>query len=300
MPQASDPKLLARLARLELRAKTAVEGLPGGRHVSHLRGSGTTFAEHRQYSPGDELRHLDWRLMARSDRNIVRRYEEETALTGYLVLDSSASMSFTSLEWTKYEYATWLAAALARLLAIQNDRFGLALTGGGAVQHWLPPKGGERHWQALVDILESTEPAEAGEPADALAAAAGRMERRGLVIWLSDCLGDAEAAGRAAARLRRSGHDLLVLRVLDPAEIDFPYGRSTRFEPLELGEFQLVDPRAIRQAYLEEFEKHGASLRRGLRALGADFRRMPTHEPLEAGLIEFLARRSARLSRVGR
>ncbi|KAA3605695.1 MAG: DUF58 domain-containing protein [Planctomycetota bacterium] len=300
MPQASDPKLLARLARLELRAKTAVEGLTGGQHRSPLRGASTTFAQHREYVPGDDLRHLDWRVIARSDRHIVREFEEETDLTGYLVVDGSASMNFKTQEWSKYDYATWTAAAIARLLAIQNDNTGLALTGGAEVNHWIPARRGERHWQHLVEALESAPVDGAGDPAEALVAASGRMERRGLVIWLSDCLGRADHATKAAARLRHAGHDLLVLRILDPAEIDFPYGRSTRFEPLELGEALLLDPRAVRQAYLEEFEKHGAELRRGLRALNADFRRLPTDEPLEAGLVEFLARRAARLRRRGR
>jgi len=298
--QASDPRLLARLARLELRARTAVEGLMGGRHVSPRRGSGSTFAEHREYVPGDELRHVDWKLMARTDRPFVRRYEEETRLTGYLVLDSSASMRFSSLEWSKHDYAVWMAAALARLLEMQSDRFGLAVTGGGEVRDWIPPRGGEAHFRAALEALEGAEADGAGEPAEALLATASRFQRRGLVVWISDCLGEPEAASRAAARLRLAGHDLLVLRVLDPAEIDFSYGHNTRFDPLEGGEFLRLDPRAVRQAYLDEFEEHGAALRRGLRSLGADFRRMPSDEPLEAGLVEFLSRRSARLRRAGR
>lgn len=299
VPRASDPKLLARLARLELRAKTAVEGLTGGYHRSPLRGASTTFAQHREYAPGDDLRHLDWRLIARNDRHIVREYEEETDLTGYVVVDTSASMNFRSLEWTKFEYATWTAAAIARLLSIQNDSTGLALTGGDELLNWIPARRGERHWHLLLETLESAEPQGSGDPAEALIAAASRMERRGLVIWLSDCLGEADRAVKAAAQLRHAGQDLLVLRILDPAEVEFPYGRSTRFDPLELGEHLLLDPRAVRKAYLEEFEAHGRELRRGLRALNAEFRRMPTNEPLEVGLVEFLAKRSAKLRRSG-
>ena len=300
MQPASDPELLARLARLELRARTAVEGLTGGRHVSPRRGSGSTFAEHREYVPGDELRHIDWKLMARTDRPFVRRYEEETRLTGYVVLDGSASMRFGSLDWRKHDYAVWLAAALARLLEMQSDRFGLAVACGRELRDWLPPRAGEAHFRATIEALERAAPEGEGDPAEALAAAAGRFARRGLVVWISDCLGQPEAAARAAAQLRLAGHDLLVLRVLDPAEIEFPYGRNTRFDPLEGGEFLRLDPRAVRQAYLDEFEEHGAALRRGLRALGADFRRMPTDEPLAVGLTEFLSRRAARLRRAGR
>ncbi|RMH04654.1 MAG: DUF58 domain-containing protein [Planctomycetota bacterium] len=300
MPQASDPRLLARIARLELRARTAVEGLLGGRHASPRRGSGSTFAEHREYVPGDELRHIDWRLMARSDRPFVRRYEEETRLTCWLLVDASASMAFASGETSKLDQAVGAAAALARLLELQRDRIGLAVARGEEIGEWIPDRGGPGHHRAVLAALAAAEAAGAGEPAAALAALAGRLHRRGLVVWLSDCLGDPEAAARAAARLRHAGHDLIVLRILDPAEIDFPYGRNTRFEPLEAGEALRLDPRAVRRAYLEEFEAHSRRLRQGLRALGADFRRLRCDESLEAALAEFLARRSARLRRAGR
>ena len=299
MQQASDPKLLAKLARLELRARRAVEGLTGGRHLSPIQGSGSTFAEHREYVPGDEPRHLDWRLLARTDRPFVRRYQEENALTACLIVDSSASMKFTSLEWSKWDYATWLAASLARLLTLQHDSFALAL-GQGQELPWVPPGSGEVHWQRLVWALEQATPSGETEPAALLEEAAGRMERRGLFVWITDALGEVSAATQAAAHVRHAGHDLIVLRVLDPAEVSFPWGRATRFDPLESGEFLRLDPRAVRQAYLEEFETHGAALRRGLRGLNAEFRRMQTDEPLEAGLVEFLNRRNHRMRRVGR
>lgn len=300
MSRASDPKLLARLARLELRARSAVEGLAGGRHRSPLRGASTTFAEHREYVPGDELRHLDWRVMARSDRNVVREYEEETDLTGTLVLDASASMAFRSGEWSKLQYATWVAAALARLLVIQNDHAALAVCAGAQLKQWLPAHGGERHWLHLVEVLEALAPDGLGDAAEALEAAAARLERRGLVVWISDCLGAPERAARAAARLHHGGHDLMVLRVLDPAEIEFPYGRTTRFDALEGADQLLLEPRAVRQAYLEEFEEHDQALRRGLRAAQAEYRRLRTDEALETALVEFLNRRNARLRRAGR
>jgi len=295
--RASDPKLLARLARLELRARTAVEGLAGGRHSSFMRGSGTTFAEHREYVPGDEIRHIDWRLAARSDRHFVRRYEEETSLTGWLVVDLSASMQFTSLDWSKADYAKWLAASVARLLCMQGDSWGLGIANGGQIEHWLSAHGGDRHFQDCISLLENYQANGEGEPASSLAAAGARMDRRGLVIWISDCLGDEAQAINSAAQIRRAGHDMLTLRVLDPAEVNFPYGQSTRFDGLESADQLLLDPRAIREAYLAEFNKHGAHLRQGLRGLGCDFKRLETDQALDAGLVEFLARRTARLRR---
>lgn len=299
MRPASDPRLLARLARLELRARTAVEGLRGGRHRSRATGSSTTFLQHREYVPGDDLRKLDWKLVARSDRHIVREYEEETDLAVWLVLDASGSMRYGSGEWSKFEYATWLCGALARVVVGQQDQVGLLLTRGATVEKVLPARGGEGHWRKLAETLAGAEADGGGDPAPGLEMAAGQLDRRGIVVWISDCLGDPEAAGRAASRLRHHGHDIVVLRTLDPAEVEFPFDRFTRFDDLEGGEAVRADPRAVRDAYLAEFEAHGADLRRRLRGLGCEFRRMPTDEPLEAGLVEFLARREARLRRSG-
>ncbi len=300
VPRASDPELLAKLSRLELRARTAVEGLAGGRHQSAAFGASNNFAQHREYVPGDDLRYLDWKLMARSERDIVRQYEEETDLAGFLVLDLSASMRFASLDWSKADYATWLAAALSHLLQLQGDKVGLALTHGDRLSEWIPARRGEAHVQLVLQALEGAAVEGEGDPAEGLRLALAEADRRGLVIWISDCLGEPAAAVQAASQLRHEGHDLLTLRVLDPAEIDFPYGRNTRFDALEGSDHLKLEPRAVRDAYLAEFEAHGAELRRGLRALRGDFRRMPTDEPLDVGLTGYLAQRSARLRRSGR
>ena len=297
MPRASDPKLLSRLDRLELRARTAVEGLVGGRHRSAAFGASSTFAQHREYVPGDDIRHLDWKLIARTERNIIRQYEEETDLTGFLVLDASASMNFGSLEWNKHEYAIWITAALAHLLNMQGDKSSLVITRGGEVESFLPPRRGDAHYQNLIEHLEKLEAGGEGDPATGLEAALSRMDRRSMVVWISDCLGDVEAARHAASQLRHDRHDLVTLRVLDPAEIEFPYGRNTRFDALEGLDHLLLEPRAVRDAYLSEFEAHGAELRRGLRALRTDFRRLPTNEPLDVGLASYLDARAARLRR---
>jgi len=300
VPRASDPRLLARLARLELRARTAVEGLQGGRHQSRARGSSATFAQHREYVPGDDLRRLDWKLLARTDRPIVREYEEETSLTLWVVLDVSRSMTFADQEWSKLDYATWAAAALTRLAADQQDRFGVFLARGEDAEPLLPAGSGEGHWAETVAALEAVEPGGVGDPGLGLERAAGLLERRGIVVWLSDALGPPESAARAVARLRHRGHDPIVLRVLDPAEVHFPYRRITQFEDLE-GEDRLrLDPRAVRDAYLAEFEAHARELRRRLRQAGCEFRRLETDEALEVGLVEFLSRRSARLRSIGR
>ena len=298
-PPASDPKFLARLSSLELRARTAVEGLAGGRHASRLKGAGLTFAEHRAYVPGDDLRRLDWKVAARTDRHVVRVHEEESSLTGWLLVDTSASMGFGTLGWSKLDYATWTAAALARLLAMQNDRAGLLLSGGGDPR-WVPARSGRAGWPALVDTLDAAEPVGEGDPAEVGEAAAGRLGRRGLVVWLTDGLGDPGRMVRAASRLKEEGHDVMVLRILDPVEISLSWDSPTRFMGLEGGGVLRADPKAIRKAYVETFEEHAQTLRRGLRELNVDFLRMPTDQSLEPALAGFLANRAARLRKAGR
>ena len=300
MPLASDPERLAGLARLEIRALTAVEGLTGGQHPSSLHGASTTFAQHRAYVPGDDLRYLDWKLMARSDRNIVRQYEEETDLTATVLVDASASMTYSSLAWSKWEYATWLAAALAQLLWMQNDKCALGISGNDGLHEWLPPRRGESQRHSIFQILENAQPQGASDGSLALEACLEQLTKRGLVIWIGDCLGNPQTMIQAAAKVLHRGHDLMVLRTLDPAEIDFPFGRSTRFLDLEGEDSLIADPRAIRRAYLEEFERHAQELRLGLRALDTEFQRLPTDQPFEVGIRELLTRRTGRHRRAGR
>ncbi|MCX8229476.1 MAG: DUF58 domain-containing protein [Planctomycetota bacterium] len=299
MPRASAPERLVRLPRLELRARTAVEGLAGGQHQSRRRGPSTHFAEHREYVPGDDLRHLDWKLMARSDRNILRQYEAETDLTVTFLLDSSASMQYGSLPWNKLDYATWIAASLVHLLFLKNDKFAVGIPSAVETPQWLPPKNGARQQSQAWELLEQAQPQGSLNPADSLRACLPYLSRRGLVVWISDCLGDAQEMVQAASEIRGAGHDLIVLRVLDPAEVDFPFDRNTKFESLESSEILRADPRALKEAYLKEFNQHAAQLRQGLRALQADFDRFTTDAPLDVALVQFLARRDAQRKRRG-
>lgn len=295
----SDPKLLARLSRLELRARIAVEGLTGGRHASKIKGAGLNFAEHRPYVPGDDIRRLDWKIAARTDRHVVRVHEEESSLTGWLLVDTSASMGFGSTGWSKLDYATWTAASIARLLAMQNDQAGLLLS-NGKDSHWLPARAGRTGWPALVRALEAAEPDGEGEPALIGESAVGRLGRRGLVVWLTDGLGDPSRIVRAASRLREEGHDVIVLRILDPVEINLDWETPSKFVGLEGEGILKVDPNAIRTAYIQTFEEHAQLLRRGLRELNVEFLRMPTDQHLEPALAKFLTKRAARLRKSGR
>ncbi len=290
-------ELLARIQGLELRARTAVEGLPGGGHRSHFRGSSSTFAEHRAYTPGDDIRHLDWKVAARSDRLMVRQYEAETDLATTLLIDASASMSYASGEMSKWEYATWAAAAMGLLMTEQGDRFSLTAHHARAA---LPPhKGGKGHWRETLSQLAAQTPDGTGEPADLLEHSLPQLNARGLVVWISDCLSDPSRILRAAAQVRHAGHDLIVFRTLDAAEVDFTFESNTRFEGLESDLSMRIQPQAVRQAYRAAFEEHADALRIGLLQLGASFLRVRTDEPLDATLATFLARREARLRKEG-
>ncbi|MBT3339490.1 MAG: DUF58 domain-containing protein [Planctomycetes bacterium] len=290
-------ELLARIQGLELRARTAVEGLPGGSHRSHFRGSSSTFAEHRAYTPGDDIRHLDWKVAARSDRLMVRQFEAETDLATTLLIDSSASMSYSSGGPSKWQYATWAAAAMGLLLANQGDRFALAASHEQAL---LPEhKGGMSHWRDTLHQIARQVPQGQGDAVELIEQAIPQLNGRGLVVWISDCLAEPASILRAAAQLRHAGHDLIVFRTLDPAEVDFNFESNTRFDDLE-SDLQLrIQPQAVRQAYRAAFDEHADALRVGLLQQGASFSRVRTDEPLDAILATFLARRQARLRKEG-
>ena len=237
--------------------------------------------------------------MARSDRNILRQYEAETDLTVTFVLDSSASMQYGSLAWNKLDYATWIAASLVHLLFLQNDKVAVGIPQADGTPQWLPPKNGALQQTQAWELLEQAQPQGSLNPANSLRACLPHLPRRGLVVWISDCLGDVHDIIQAASKIRGAGHDLMVLRVLDPAEVNFPFNRNTKFENLEGDEILRADPRALKEAYLDEFNQHAAQLRQGLRSLQADFDRFTTDAPLDIALIQFLARRDAQRKRRG-
>ncbi|HKE02267.1 MAG TPA: DUF58 domain-containing protein [Planctomycetota bacterium] len=277
-----------------------MEGTVAGLHRSPYRGVSVEFAQHRQYVPGDDLRFLDWKVFARSDRYTVKEFEEETNLTAHVFLDASGSMGFTSVSSapgeppiTKFRYASWVAAALAHLALRQRDAVSLVVF-DEKVRNVVPAGSGRQHLDAMIRAIEAATPSASTTTAKALFESVGAIHRRGLVIVVSDLLGDATEALRALDLLRARGHDVIVLRVLDPAEIHFEYDRMTRFEDLEGPSHLLVDPRALREAYLEEFRVHDERLRRGCVADRIDLERLTTETPLDVGLVAYLGARAAR------
>lgn len=301
-----EPALLKRISRYEVVARSVVEGTIAGLHKSPFKGSSVEFTQHRPYCPGDELRRLDWKVMARTERAYVKEYEEETNLKTRIYVDVSGSMGYTSGGMTKYEYGARLAAALAYLMLSQTDSVGLVAF-DTEVREFIAPRSKKGQLRHIVGALARATPGTSGRPGGAsdlpavLDEAADAAKRRGLFIVISDFFAEADEIIRALSHLRHRRHEVIVFQVLDRSEVDFPFRRWTRFENLELAEdFRLVDPATVRRRYLERFTAHGDALRAGCTLRRIDFVRFVTDEPLEQGLSSYLALRMGRGRAAGR
>jgi uncharacterized protein (DUF58 family) len=289
-----DPTALARFGRLELIARLVVEGVMAGLHRSPFKGFSAEFAEHRQYGPGDEIRHIDWRAYGKSDRYYVKEYEEETNLKAYLVVDASGSMGYAGKTASKFEHARQLAASLAYLMISQRDAVGLA-TFDHEIQALVPPRSAPGHFSVLCKTLEDTTVGGEMPLSRVLHALAERIRRRGLVVILSDGfepVGDLTAALR---HLRHRRHEVLFFHVLAPEEEEFPFRRPARFRSLEDRERRVrVDPLSLRAVYLEQFGAFCRTLKEQARAMEADYHKVSTAAPHEQTLLDYLAVRSSR------
>jgi uncharacterized protein (DUF58 family) len=285
-----DPAVLARISNLTLCARHVVEGLMAGLHRSSLRGLSVEFAEHRPYTPGDELRRIDWKLFSRQDRYFVKEYEAETNLRAYLFVDASASMGYGGAGFSKYDYAATLAASLAYLMLLQRDAVGLVLMGAGAPRV-LPARSQPHHLHAIIAELETARPGGATDVRAALAGVAGELHRRGLCILISDLLDDPQGLEQGLRHLHHRRHDLMVLHLADRDELELPFRKLTLFRDLE-GALELTtDPREIRREYRATIDEHLAQVRALCRRSGADYDLFVTDQPLDRGLVRYLARR---------
>lgn len=289
-----DPAVLDRLSGLSLVARTVVEGFMAGQHRSPYRGSSIEFAQHRQYVPGDELRRVDWKIFARSNRLVVKEFVEETNFGCHLLLDASESMAYRSLRWSKLDYARWCAAALAHLVIRQRDAAGLVVF-DETVRHKVPPRTGVHQLQEILGSLEGAEPRGATGVGEVLGWIAGRLRSRGIVVVFSDFFDDLEHLVAGMRQLTHAGHEPILLQILDPQELDFDFERLVRLEGLEGAGRIKVDPKAIRAAYREEIQRHQDELKRHARALSIDFVPITTSTPLDVALSTYLTHRIARV-----
>lgn len=288
-----DPATLMRIKSLEVRAKVVVEGFLSGLHRSPYHGFSAEFSEYRQYSPGDDLRYLDWRLFARSDRYYIKRFEDETNLRCHLLVDLSRSMGYGSLEYSKIDYARTMAATLAYFLSLQRDSIGL-MTFDQQVEDYLPARYRPGHLHRLMICLQravSGKGTDLATPVDQLARV---VTKRGLIVLISDLLTPLETLDRDLATLRCRGHEVVVLRVLDPAEQTFSFAQPAMFVDLESGRQEYVDPDSTRPDYLRRFRAHADAITRACGNLGIDFYQFNTELPLELSLFDFLRSRLRR------
>ncbi len=291
---ALDPSAMARFGRLELIARLVVEGVMSGLHKSPFKGFSVEFAEHRQYGPGDEIRHIDWRAFGKTDRYYVKEYEEETNLKAYLVVDSSGSMGFAGKSGMKLEYARRLAASLAYLMINQRDALGL-ITFDEALRSLIPPRTAPGHFSVICKALEAAQPGGERPLSDVLHRLAERITRRGFVIVISDGFDRLDALVSALRHLRHRKHEVLFLQIVAPEEADFPFRRPMRMRSLEnAGMVRRVDPAALRAAYVEAFRAHCDGLSSQLRGMNADYFRVVTTTPPERALFDYLAQRARR------
>ena len=290
-----DPKTLMSIRNLEWRARMVVEGFWAGLHRSPHHGFSVEFTEYRPYSQGDDPRYLDWRVLARSDRYFLKRYEDETNLRCHLITDQSRSMIYGSVGYTKAEYAATLAATLAFFLHLQGDAVGL-MTFDGQVRDYLPARHRMTHLRQIMVALEKPATGRTTDLAVPLQRAVEIVRKRGLIVLLSDFLAPIETLDAALMRLAACGHEIVVFHILDPAELSFEFKASAMFEDAETGQSLLIDPAVARAEYQGRLEEHCGALRKILQRLGGSYTRMDTREPLELALFNFLRTRVQRRS----
>jgi uncharacterized protein (DUF58 family) len=279
-----------RIKSLQLRAKVVVEGFYSGLHRSPYHGFSVEFSEYRQYTPGDDPRYLDWRLFARSDRYFIKRFEDETNLRCYLLVDLSRSMGYGSLEYTKVEYARTAAATLAYFLSSQRDATGL-VTFDERIAEYVPARYRPGHLHRLMLCLERAVAGTSTDLTAPLEQVAATVRKRGMVVLISDLLAPIERLKTNFGYLRSQGHEVVLLRVLDPAELDFTFEKPAMFVDLESGRDLYVDPALAREQYLKNFREHAGQVQQVCRELGIDYYEAATTRPLELALFDFLRSR---------
>ena len=290
-----DPELLQRMGDLELIAREVVEGLRVGSHRSPLRGFSTEFAHHRQYSPGDEIRDIDWRVFGRTDRYYTKLYEAETNFDCTILIDASASMSYGSGKVNKLEYAKFLAASLAYVVLKQRDSVGLSVF-DSEMREYLPPRSAMGVILQIDQLLRDIKPTPKTSIAKQLHDIALMMKRRSFVILISDLFSDVDDILAGLDHLRHDGHNVVVMHTLDPYEIKFPFKGTWQFDGLEGEEPLTTQPERIRDNYLASFGEYLEALKAGCVASHIDYTTVETSRPLDGLLSEFFHLRQSTLN----
>jgi uncharacterized protein (DUF58 family) len=288
------PEVIRNVSRLDLRARFIVEGFLSGLHASPFQGFSVEFSEHRRYSQGDDPRNIDWLVYAKTDRYYVKKYQAETNITGYLLMDLSESMAYSyRQDLTKFEYAICLAAALAYLMVHQQDPVGL-VTFDEKIRTSLPARSKRSQLGNILALLSRARPAGQTEIARSLRQFAPMIRHKSLVMVFSDLLTEPEPVIDAIRLLRFAGHDVIVFHILDEAEAAFPFEGMCEFEDPESGQKMLADASGIRGEYLDAIQELRKGYRTSCRSIGADFVELDTSMRFDKALVEYLSQRRAR------
>jgi uncharacterized protein (DUF58 family) len=287
-----EPAALARVKNLGLVARGVVEGFITGRHSSPYKGFSSEFAEHRKYSPGDNPRHLDWRILGRTDRLYIKQYEEETNLRAQILLDTSGSMGYAHAAGiSKLEYGSFLTAVLAQMMIRQQDAVGLT-TFDSKVRLDMPAHASPRHFDEMMHQLEAIKPGRTTHLGTTLNALADRFKRRCLIVLISDLYGDQPALERALHHFRHKKHEVIIFHVLDRAEVEFPFRELSSFTDMETGEELQIDPAYVRDDYRKRMKEFLDSCRGLCATCQIDYVRTDTSVPYDFMLSRYLARRA--------
>lgn len=282
-----DPEILSRITSLGLRAQRVMEGTISGLHRSPLHGVSVEFADYREYSPGDDLKRLDWKAYARSDRFYIKRFEEDTNLRGTILLDASSSMKYGRGAMTKFDYASTLAASIAALCVKQRDAVGLAVF-DDAERIFLRPVATQAQLHKIIELIEKTKPQRTTELGAVMHKVSEQIKSRGLVVVISDLLLDLDVFYKSLGRLQHQGHEILVFQILDPEEIDLPFKDSVLFKDIEGDEELFAEPWAFRKAYKAAMEQFIGDVARRCRSGGVDHVLLRTSDDLGFALSHYL------------
>jgi len=285
-----DPLVVAKLSSMLLRARFVVEGFIAGLHQSPYRGFSLEFAQHREYSPGDETRHVDWKVYGRKDKYFVKQYQEETNLKGYILLDRSASMGYRSEGMSKLQYGSYLAASLAFLMLKQQDSVGLA-TFDERIKKYIPPRQSKGHLSLILEELENLVPSSKTEISRSLQELGQYTKRRGLIILISDLLDEQEEVLKALKYFRFKKHEVIVFHLLDHAELELPFTSVVWLEDMETGKRVLTHPEIIREKYKSIVKEFVETYKLSCLGSDIDYCLIDTKTPLDFALGAYLARR---------
>src|SRR2546421_4268717 len=296
-----DPRPLARVASLDLRARLVVEGLMTGMHRSPYQGISVEFAQHRPYVAGDDTRHVDWKVLAKTDRIYLKQYLEETNLHLICIVDASESMGYGTVgargegqgaSWTKYDHATAIAASLSYMAIQQQDSVGLAIF-DQALSRYFKPSNSPGQWKIVVNELQLVPRWNKTNTGKILDQIAEKLTHRSLIVLISDFFDNLESIQQGLRHLRYKKHEIMAFQILDPTEIEFPFEDVTLFKGLEEAGELLTEPRALREGYIEQLAMFTEELKKSCRGMHIDFQRFSSGDSLDVALSQFLATRAA-------